>query len=97
MEPCGSVTKSVRSMASNARGSGVVVQLGHAPKRIDILTAIDGVSFEVCWPARIEIEIGGVSVPFIDADHLVVNKRASGRLQGLADVEILTGGGREPT
>lgn len=76
---------------------GVVVQLGHAPKRIDLLTSIDGVCFEDCWPARVEIEIGGVTVPFIDVDHLVVNKRAAGRLQDLADAEALTGGGREST
>lgn len=72
---------------------GVVVQLGHAPKRIDILTSIDGVRFDDCWPARLEIGIGGVAVPFIDAAHLVVNKRASGRLQDLADAEAL---GAEP-
>jgi hypothetical protein len=29
-------------------------------------------------------------VPFIDIDHLVLNKRASGRLQDLADAEALT-------
>jgi hypothetical protein len=34
------------------------------------------------------------AVPFIDIDHLVLNKRASGRLQDLADAEALT---RDPT
>jgi hypothetical protein len=76
---------------------GVVVQLGHAPKRIDLLTSIDGVAFEECWPTRVEIEVGGISVPFIDVDHLVMNKRASGRLQDLADVEALSGGDAEAT
>ncbi len=68
-----------------------VVQLGHAPKRIDLLTSIDGVTFEDCWPARVEIEIGGIVVPFIDVDSVVANKRASGRLQDLADVDALAG------
>lgn len=72
---------------------GVVVQLGHAPKRIDLLTSIDGVAFEDCWPARFEIEMGGIAVPFIDVANLMVNKRASGRLQDLADVEALSGSG----
>jgi Nucleotidyl transferase AbiEii toxin, Type IV TA system len=71
---------------------GIVVQLGHPPKRIDLLTSIDGVAFEECWPSRIAIDIGGLSVPFIDVHHLVINKRSSGRLQDLADVEALTGG-----
>jgi len=34
-------------------------------------------------------------VPFIDVDHLIVNKRASGRLQDLADAEALTSDDRD--
>lgn len=75
---------------------GIVVQLGHAPKRIDLLTSIDGVTFDECWPDRVGIDVGGVTVPFIDVAHLVVNKRASGRLQDLADVEALSGGAGGP-
>jgi hypothetical protein len=66
-----------------------VVQLGHAPKRIDLLTSIDGVTFDECWPDHVVLDIGGLAVPFIDVDHLIANKRASGRLQDLADVEAL--------
>jgi hypothetical protein len=69
---------------------GIVVQLGVAPHRIDLLTSIDGVEFDDCWPARVAVDIAGMAVPFIDVDHLVINKRASGRLQDLADVEALT-------
>ena len=69
---------------------GVVVQLGHAPKRIDLLTSIDGVTFDECWSDHVVLEIGGLAVPFIDVEHLIVNKRASGRLQDLADAEALT-------
>jgi hypothetical protein len=68
----------------------VVVQLGQPPKRIDLLTGIDGVTFEACWRDRVLIEIGDLVVPVIDAAHLVANKRASGRLQDLADAEALT-------
>lgn len=68
----------------------VVVQLGVAPHRIDLLTSVDGVEFDDCWPTRVAVDIAGIAVPFIDVDHLVINKRASGRLQDLADVEALT-------
>jgi hypothetical protein len=74
---------------------GVVVQLGHAPKRIDLLTSIDGVGFDECWADHIVLDIGGLAVPFIDVDHLIVNKRASGRLQDLADAEALTSDDRD--
>lgn len=75
---------------------GVVVQLGHAPKRIGLLTSIDGVGFDECWADHVVLEIGGLAVPFIDVDHLIVNKRASGRLQDLADAEALTSGDADP-
>jgi hypothetical protein len=44
----------------------VVVQLGHAPKRIDLLTSIDGVTFDECWPDHVVLNIDGLEIPFID-------------------------------
>lgn len=69
---------------------GSVIQLGYPPKRIDILTQVDGVRFDDCWPRRVEIEVGGQRVPFIAVDDLVANKKATGRLQDLADVEAFS-------
>ena len=74
----------------------VVVQLGHAPKRIDLITSIDGVTFDECWPDHVVLDVGDLAVPFIDVDHLDLNKRASGRLQDLADAEVLTSGRTDP-
>jgi hypothetical protein len=68
---------------------GVVVQLGYPPKRIDILTQVDGVEFDSCWQRRFEIEIGGQRVPFLSAEDLVVNKQASGRPQDIADAAVI--------
>ena len=67
-----------------------IVQLGYPPHRIDILTDIDGVSFDSAWEQRFEVEIGGRRVPFIGRDDLIANKRASGRPQDVADVARLT-------
>lgn len=78
--------------ASDFSASDVVVQLGRAPKRIDLLTSIDGVDFSQCWSDRLVIEVNGRQVPFLSRHHLVTNKRASGRLQDLADVEALDDG-----
>lgn len=79
-------------VADDFTAPDVVVQLGHPPLRIDLLTSIDGVTFEECWPAHVVIDIGGLGVPFIDVEHLIVNKKASGRLQDLADAEALERG-----
>jgi hypothetical protein len=70
---------------------GVVVQLGHPPQRIDLMTTASGVSFDECYAARMEFEIDGVRVPFINVDHLLRNKRAVGRPQDHADIEALGG------
>lgn len=66
-----------------------IIQLGYPPSRIDILTTLPGVDFAGCYASRIEVEVDGVRVDFIDLDNLKKNKRASGRHQDLADLENL--------
>ena len=66
-----------------------IVQLGYPPNRIDILTTLKDLTFEDCYKSKVEIEIQGVHINFIDIDSLKKNKRATGRLQDLADVENL--------
>jgi hypothetical protein len=68
---------------------GMVVQLGYPPNRIDLINSPDGVDFAECYPLRIEIEIDGLKISVIDLDNLKKNKKASGRLQDLADLEKL--------
>jgi hypothetical protein len=70
----------------------VVLQIGVTPRRIDILTSIDGVDFQPAWEGRMEVEIGDLVVPVIGRSHFIENKRAVGRLQDLADIERLEGG-----
>jgi hypothetical protein len=66
-----------------------VIQLGYPPNRIDILTSLEGVSFEDCYDSRAVVELEGLLVPFISLDDLRKNKRALGRHQDLADLENL--------
>jgi len=68
---------------------GVVFQIGVAPVRIDVVTSIDGVEFEDCWRARVATTFGGQPTAVLSRAHLIQNKKASGRLQDLADVERL--------
>lgn len=68
---------------------GIVIQLGYPPLRIDLLTAIDGVSFHECYPHRKTITIDGLQVHFIGYNDLIKNKKASGRHQDLGDIENL--------
>lgn len=66
-----------------------VVQLGHPPRRIDLLTAIDGVDFDACWSRRVTLDLDGLRLNLISLDDFVTNKRASGRVKDLADLESL--------
>jgi hypothetical protein len=68
---------------------GEFVQLGNPPNRIDIVMTCDGVEFDVCYNNKINIEIEGINIDFIDLENLKKNKKASGRLQDLADLENL--------
>jgi len=68
---------------------GNVVQLGYPPLRIDLLTNIDGVTFDECFKNRKEVEIEGVLINFIGYQDLLKNKKESGRLRDLDDLENL--------
>ena len=67
----------------------VVFQIGVAPRRIDVLTSIDGVTFDQAWPQRLTVEMEGLAIPVIGRAHLIENKRAAGRPKDLADLTWL--------
>lgn len=66
-----------------------VVRMGVPPIRLKILSSIDGVDFQDCYPRRETAEIDGVDVDLISLADLKENKRASGRHQDLTDLEKL--------
>ena len=72
----------------------VVVQFGKPPHRIDLISVVDGVTFEEAWPHHVDEELdlaGGrrLPLPVIGLAALVKNKRAAGRHKDLDDVEHL--------
>jgi hypothetical protein len=68
---------------------GTVFQIGVAPIRIDVITAIDGVAFSDAWAERIEAPFADQTVPILSRAHVLQNKRAAGREQDLLDVKWL--------
>ncbi|MBS0365049.1 MAG: nucleotidyl transferase AbiEii/AbiGii toxin family protein [Proteobacteria bacterium] len=75
--------------AADFAAEGTVYQIGGGPRRIDIITRIDGVRFEDAYPRRLMVAMEGLDVPVLSRDDLIANKRASGRAQDLADLERL--------
>ena len=70
---------------------GKVYQIGVPPRRIDVMTAIDGVEFAESWRTRMAGQFGGATVQFIGREALLRNKLAAGRPKDLADVDALRG------
>ena len=66
-----------------------VIMLGRPPLRIDLLTRIDGVTFQETWANRVEENLDGVQVNFISIRDLIKNKLAAGRPKDLVDVDSL--------
>lgn len=69
--------------------TGVVFQIGIAPRRIDILTSIDGVDFKQAWESRKEIEVENLPLPFISKNDLIINKESTGREKDKLDAALL--------
>ncbi len=63
-------------------------RMGTPPFRIEILTEISGLTSEQAWPRRQIWDADGVALSVIGRDELLANKRAAGRPQDLADVDV---------
>src|SRR5437879_2094254 len=66
-----------------------IVRMGEEPLRIEILNWASGVNFEECYGERITDTLDGVEVSLIGLEDLKTNKKASGRLKALSDIEQL--------
>lgn len=66
-----------------------IVRMGVPPLRIEVLTAISGVSFDDCYAECVEEVFDGVPVNLISLPRLKQNKQASGRHKDLDDLEHL--------
>ena len=60
--------------------AGTIFQIGMAPNRIDIVTAIEGVEFGDAWQRRVPSTYDGVSIHLLYIKDLLANKRAVGRV-----------------
>ncbi len=68
---------------------GNVIQFGVPPRRVDVLTAVDGLLFEQAWPNRVRCDIAGHQVPVISLHDMLKNKEAAGRDQDRVDARTI--------
>jgi hypothetical protein len=67
---------------------GYISQIGYPPLRIDILNTIDGIKFNDAVKDMNQVEVEkDFIINFIGLNDFVKNKKATGRIQDLADIE----------
>jgi hypothetical protein len=66
-----------------------MVRMGVPPTKLEVTNFIDGVTFEECYANRLRTTLDGLEVNIMSLMDLRRNKRASGRLKDLADLENL--------
>jgi len=67
-----------------------IIAIGREPRKIQVLTGIDSVTFDECRNTAVEFEYLGRKMRFIGLQELLRNKKASGRNKDLIDVQELS-------
>ena len=68
---------------------GIVFQIGVTPRRIDIITHLDGVSFGEADEDKVIVKVEGLKLPILSFDKLIKNKLSTGRERDELDVKLL--------
>ena len=68
---------------------GIIFQIGVAPRRIDLITQIDGVTFKDAYAHKKLVKIENLRVPFLSKSDLIKNKESTGREKDKLDVKYL--------
>lgn len=68
---------------------GIIFQIGVIPRRIDIITKIDGVTYEEADEDKIIVDVEGLMIPVISLDKLIKNKMSTGREKDELDIKTL--------
>jgi hypothetical protein len=80
---------SLKLSAEDVAKEYAVIQLGYPPLRIDVVTTLDGVTFDECFRKRNDQTTDGIRVSLIALDDLKRNERSTGRSRDLDDLENL--------
>lgn len=67
----------------------IVVQIGVAPCRVDIITGIDGVDFKEAWANKILVSVDQIKFHVLSKHDLLKNKLATGRERDQGDIAWL--------
>lgn len=68
---------------------GIIFQIGVAPRRIDIITTIDGVDFKSAYSRKEIVSVEELSIPVLSLEDLIKNKESTGREKDVLDAKML--------
>jgi hypothetical protein len=68
---------------------GIFFQIGVVPRRIDIITHIDGIVFEEAYKTKELIDVENLQIPFLSKEDLIRNKESTGRKKDKLDADYL--------
>ncbi len=68
---------------------GIFFQIGVVPRRIDIITHIDGIVFEEAYKTKELIDVETLQIPFLSKEDLIKNKESTGRKKDKLDADYL--------
>jgi hypothetical protein len=66
-----------------------VVQIGVAPRRIDLVTGVSGLTYDDAYRGAVDRDIDGIHLRILSMPDLIRNKLASGRPKDLEDAKLL--------
>jgi hypothetical protein len=69
----------------------LIIQLGVAPVRVDVLSHFGTLTFAEAWRTRVDAKFGAVAAHFLDRTAPIAEKRHFDRPQDRADVAALLG------
>jgi hypothetical protein len=67
----------------------MIIEIGREPMKIQVLTGIDGVTFDACFKRRVALSDERGAVPFISLEDLIANKAATLRPKDKIDLDEL--------
>jgi hypothetical protein len=68
---------------------GIIFQIGVIPRRVDIITKIEGVDFKSAYQNKKKIKAEGIKIPFLSKHDLIKNKESTGREKDKLDAKYL--------
>lgn len=67
-----------------------IIRMGVHPLKIEIMLSLTGLDFSECYKKRVYKKADGITIPVIDLDNLLKNKKLIHRNKDLDDIENLS-------